>query len=58
MEQVSATKRTKVHSLIDKVYSRTNLKLAWDKAIRAAWVGQSNSSDTGYWLEVVAIANG
>jgi len=31
MESVSETKKTKVHSLIDKVYHPTNLKLAWEK---------------------------
>ena len=31
MESVSETKKTKVHSLIDKVYHLTNLKLAWER---------------------------
>jgi len=31
MEQVSAIKRMKVHSLIDKVYKLSNLQLAWKK---------------------------
>ncbi|MDF9410099.1 group II intron reverse transcriptase/maturase, partial [Pelotomaculum isophthalicicum JI] len=31
MGEIGATKRTKVHSLIDKVYSKTNLMMAWDK---------------------------
>ena len=28
--------KPKVHSLVDKVYSRTNLKLAWER-VRANW---------------------
>ncbi|MTI85570.1 MAG: group II intron reverse transcriptase/maturase [Firmicutes bacterium] len=31
MEEVGATKETKVHSLIDKVYSKTNLNMAWQR---------------------------
>ena len=31
MGEIGAAKRTKVHSLIDKVYSRTNLRMAWEK---------------------------
>lgn len=31
MEPVDATKKTKVHSLIDKIYSQSNLKIAWEK---------------------------
>jgi RNA-directed DNA polymerase len=31
MGEVGAVKRTKVHSLIDKVYSKTNLQMAWEK---------------------------
>jgi len=31
MGEVGATARTKVHSLIDKVYSKTNLMTAWEK---------------------------
>lgn len=31
MEPVDATRKTKVHSLIDKIYSQTNLKVAWEK---------------------------
>lgn len=31
MELVSEAKKAKVHSLIDKVYHSTNLRLAWDK---------------------------
>jgi RNA-directed DNA polymerase len=31
MEQVSTIERTKVHSLIDKVYKLSNLQLAWKK---------------------------
>lgn len=31
MEPVDATKKTKVHSLIDKIYSQSNLKVAWEK---------------------------
>ena len=31
MELVSEAKKAKVHSLIDKVYHPTNLRLAWDK---------------------------
>jgi len=29
--EVGATKKTKAHSLIDKVYSKTNLKIAWER---------------------------
>ncbi len=31
MELVSEIKTTKVHSLIDKVYHPTNLRMAWEK---------------------------
>lgn len=31
MGEVSAVERIKVHSLIDKVYSKTNLEMAWEK---------------------------
>ncbi|WP_434133779.1 group II intron reverse transcriptase/maturase [Sporomusa sphaeroides] len=31
MEEIGATRKSKVHSLIDKVYHPTNLKRAWDK---------------------------
>jgi group II intron reverse transcriptase/maturase len=31
MKEVSTEKKIKVHSLIDKVYSLTNLKIAWEK---------------------------
>jgi len=31
MKSPGETKRMKVHSLIDKVYGRTNLRLAWER---------------------------
>jgi hypothetical protein len=31
LERVTGLRKRKVHSLIDKVYSRVNLELAWEK---------------------------
>ncbi|WP_083773546.1 reverse transcriptase domain-containing protein [Desulfofarcimen acetoxidans] len=39
MSEVGATNRLKVHSLIDKVYSKTNLQMAWQRVKANQGVG-------------------